>query len=63
MRIHNQKWNKFSRRITALLLLCGLLLPILPQADAATVIYNYNWVTGAEGLPTDDQWHDYFLAW
>ena len=63
MRIHNQKRNTFGRRFTALLLLCGLLLPAVPQTSAATVTYEYNWIKDATGLPTDDQWHDYFLAW
>ena len=40
MRIHNRKWNIWGRRITLLLLLCGLLLPIIPQTDAASVTYD-----------------------
>lgn len=63
MRIHNRKWNIWGRRITSLLLLCGLLLSVIPQTDAASVIYEYNWITSTTGLPTDDQWHDYFIAW
>ena len=63
MRIHNRNWNIWGRRITSLLLLCGLLLPILPQAEAASVTYEYNRITSTTGLPTDDQWHDYFIAW
>ena len=63
MRIHNRKWNIWSRRITSLLLLCGLLLPMMPQTDAASVTYKYNWIKSTTGLPTDNQWHDYFIAW
>jgi hypothetical protein len=63
MRQHNHKWNIWGRRITVLLLLCGLLLPIWPQSNAASVTYVYNWIKETAGLPTDDQWHDYFIAW
>ena len=63
MRIHNRKWNIWSRRITSLLLLCGLLLPMMPQTSAASVTYKYNWIKSTTGLPTDNQWHDYFIAW
>ena len=63
MRIHNRQWNIWSRRITSLLLLCGLLLPMMPQTDAASVTYKYNWIKSTTGLPTDNQWHDYFIAW
>ena len=63
MRKHNHKWNTWGRRITALLLLCGLLLPISQQSNAATITYQYKLITSTYGLPTDDQWHDYFLAW
>lgn len=63
MRKHNRKWNIWSRRMVVLLLLCGLLLPIGPRTNAATVTYNYTWIKDVTGLPTDDQWHDYFIAW
>lgn len=63
MRVYNRKWNNLCRRITSLLLLCGLLLPVLTQISAATVTYKYNWITSKTGLPTDNQWHDYFIAW
>lgn len=63
MRIHNYGWKKLGRRITSLLLLCGLLMPVLTCANAATVTYEYHWITSTTGLPTDNQWHDYFIAW
>ena len=63
MRIHNYNWKILGRRITSLLLLCGLLMPVLTCANAATVTYEYNWITSTTGLPTDNQWHDYFIAW
>ena len=63
MRIHNRKWNIWGRRITSLLLLCGLLLPFLTRTNAATVTYKYDWITSATELPTDDRWHDFFIAW
>lgn len=63
MRLHNRKWNKWSRRITSLLLLCGLLLPNILRTDAASVTYEYNWIKATTGLPTDEHWHDYFIAW
>ena len=63
MRIHNRQWNIWSRRITSLLLLCGLLLPFLTRTNAATVTYKYDWIKSITELPTDDQWHDYFIAW
>ena len=63
MRKHNRKWNIWGRRITSLLLLCGLLLPFLTRTNAATVTYKYDWIKSTTGLPTDDQWHDYFIAW
>ena len=63
MRIHNRKWNIWSRRITSLLLLCGLLLPFLTRTNAATVTYKYDWIKSITELPTDNQWHDYFIAW
>ena len=63
MRKHNRKWNIWGRRITVLLLLCGLLLPIGSQTNAASVTYKYDWIKDTTGLPTDDQWHDYFIAW
>mgnify|MGYP003310909051 CR=1 FL=1 len=63
MHIHNRKRNNFCRRIISLLLLCGLLLPMMPQTDAASVTYKYNWIKSTTGLPTDNQWHDYFIAW
>ena len=63
MRKHNQKRNTWARRMTVLLLLCGLLLSVVPRTDAATVTYKYDWINSEAGLPTDDQWHDYFIAW
>ena len=63
MRIHNRQWNIWSRRITSLLLLCGLLLPFLTRTNAATVTYKYDWIKSITELPTDNQWHDYFIAW
>ena len=63
MRVHNRKWNIWGRRITSLLLLCGLLLPMMSQTSAASVTYKYNWIKSTTGLPTDNQWHDYFIAW
>lgn len=63
MRIHNRKWNIWGRRITSLLLLCGLLLPFLTRTNAATVTYKYDWVKSTSELPTNDQWHDFFIAW
>ena len=63
MRKHNQKRNNWARRITVLLLLCGLLLSVMPRTDAATVTYKYDWIDNEAGLPTDGQWHDYFIAW
>lgn len=63
MRIHKLKWNNVGRRIIALLLLCGLLLPCLPSASADTVTYEYTRINSISGLPTDNQWHDYFIAW
>lgn len=52
-----------GRRVIALLLLCGLLLPFLQRANAASVTYEYKWIKTTTGLPTDNQWHDYFIAW
>lgn len=63
MRKHNQKRNIWARRMTVLLLLCGLLLSVVPRTDAATVTYKYDWINSEAGLPTDGQWHDYFIAW
>ena len=63
MRKHNQKWNIWGRRITILLLLCGLLLPFGVRTNAASITYKYDWIKDTTGLPTDDQWHDYFIAW
>ena len=63
MRKHNRKRNIWGRRITAMLLLCGLLLPITPQTNAASVTYEYKRIIDVTGLPTDGQWHDYFIAW
>lgn len=63
MCVHNRKRNRLGRRIISLLLLCGLLLPMLPQTQAASVTYEYNWIASTTGLPTDNQWHDYFIAW
>lgn len=63
MRVHNWKQNAICRRIFVLLLLCGLLLPNFSQVNAATVTYEYQWIKDSAGLPTDDRWHDYFLAW
>ena len=63
MRIHNREWNIWGRRITSLLLLCGLLLPFLTRTNAATVTYKYDWIKSITELPTDNQWHDYFIAW
>lgn len=59
----NLKRSALGRRITALLLLCGLLLPIGAQTQAVSITYQYDWIVDASGLPTDDQWHDYFIAW
>lgn len=61
MHVHTRKRNMI--RAFILLLLCGLLLPIFPQTSAATITYQYQWIKDNTGLPTDDQWHDYFLAW
>ena len=61
MRVHNWKQNAICRRIFVLLLLCGLLLPNFSQVNAATVTYEYQWIKDSAGLPTDDQWHDYFV--
>ena len=63
MRKHNRKWNIWGCRITVLLLLCGLLMPFGIKTNAATVTYKYDWIKDTTGLPTDDQWHDYFIAW
>ena len=63
MRKQNHIWNTWGRRLTVLLLLCGLLVPALPQANAASVTYTYKWIMDTKGLPTDNQWHDYFIAW
>ena len=63
MRKQNDKWNILGRRMLVLLLLCGLLMPILTQTNAATVTYEYKWIKSDAGLPTDDQWHDFFIAW
>lgn len=63
MRVHNRKWKIWSRRITALLLLCGLFLFDLPKIYAASVTYEYTWIKSTTDLPTDNEWHDYFIAW
>jgi hypothetical protein len=63
MRIHSRERNIWGRRFIVLLLLCGLLFPMMPQINAASVIYEYQWITNSSELPTDDQWHDYFIAW
>ena len=63
MRIHNQKWNIWGRRITSLLLLCGLLLPIMPHTDAASVTYEYKWIKSESELPIYSGWHDFIIAW
>ena len=63
MRINNRKWKTLGRRIIVLLLLCGLLLPIGQYANAASILYTYTWIQDKSGLPADDQWHDYFIAW
>jgi hypothetical protein len=63
MRIHSRERNIWGRRFIVLLLLCGLLFPMMPQINAASVIYEYKWITNSSELPTDDQWHDYFIAW
>ena len=63
MRKQNDKWNILGRRMLVLLLLCGLLMPILTQTNAATVTYEYKWIQSEAGLPTDDQWHDFIIAW
>ena len=60
---HHFKWNILGRRIIALLLLCGLILPVGQNVQAASVTFRYTWVKDASGLPTDNQWHDYFIAW
>ena len=63
MRTHSRKWNMLGRRVMTLLLLCGLLLPFLQKANAVSVTYEYKWIKTTTGLPTDNQWHDYFIAW
>lgn len=64
MSIHNLQWNKLGRRLTALMLLCGLLMPMLLQhSNAATVTYNYTWIKNKNELPADREWHDFFIAW
>ena len=63
MRINNQNWKTLGRRIIVLLLLCGLLLPVVQYAHAASIVYTYTWIQDKSGLPADDQWHDYFIAW
>lgn len=63
MRIHNRKWNIWGRRITSLLLLCGLLLPFLTRTNAATVTYKYDWIKSESELPIYGDWHDIIIAW
>ena len=63
MRIHNQKWNIWGRRITSLLLLCGLLLPMMSQTSAASVIYEYKWIKSESELPIYSGWYDVIIAW
>ena len=63
MRIHNRKWNIWSRRITSLLLLCGLLLPMMPQTSAASVTYEYKWIKSESELPIYSGWYDVIIAW
>ena len=63
MRKQNQKWKTMGRRILILLLLCGLLLPNVQYTNAASVSYEYEWIMDVNGLPTDNEWHDYFIAW
>ena len=63
MRKLHKKTYSVGRRLMVLLLLCGLLLPIYRQVHAATVVYEYEWIKDVSGLPKDNEWHDYFLAW
>ena len=63
MRKHDRKKGIVGRRIAVLLLLCGLLLPVVLRTNAASVTYEYTWITSTAELPTDNQWHDYFIAW
>ena len=63
MPIHSRKWNICGRRMIVLLLLCGLFLPIFQQTTAASISYEYQWIKDVAGLPTDGNWHDYFIAW
>ena len=63
MSIHERKRNTLVCKIMTLLLLCGLLLPFFPQVNAASVIFEYTWIKDDSDLPTDNKWHDYFIAW
>ena len=63
MRKQNHEWKTLGRRMLILLLLCGLLLPNVQRSSAASVVYEYKWITDVSDLPTDDAWHDYFIAW
>ena len=63
MRVHNRKWNIWGRRITSLLLLCGLLLPMMSQTSAASVIYEYKWIKSESELPIYSGWYDVIIAW
>lgn len=62
MRLKN-KWDQYRRSVIALLLICGFFLSVGQLAKAATVTYQYDRITDVSGLPTDEQWHDYFIAW
>lgn len=63
MRTYNHKLNIWGRRVLILLLLCGILLSMGQMAHAASVTYTYEWTKDKSGLPKDNQWHDYFIAW
>ena len=63
MRKHNRKWNIWGRRITSLLLLCGLLLPMMSQTSAASVTYEYKWIKSESELPIYSGWYDVIIAW
>lgn len=76
MRLKNGKWNIVWRRLAALTLACGLILPLVPGAEAKALnvekgkvtLYHYDWINSYEELMSEeifpqDQWVDVMLAW
>lgn len=63
MRSNSKPMKTVWRALTALVLICGIIAPMLPKTQAAKQEYRYDKITEISQLPTGSNWVDYIIAW